>query len=289
MRTKNKNIVVIMLLLSMLMLFTTQIYASGTTPIGLNENDKAEIGKIVSRVSEKISGSSENATKIQIKTKDPATEDTETTGLTTVIEFKEAENKIIFHQDNFIKADKKEAKKALEYFIEELRTSSVSNNGQQNIMTMIQESNDRVAAMMIPLIFDESQADLFTAYKIIHPFLAVLSIVLGIGAYIIIFLLILSTVIDMLYIGLPVWREKVSENSKGSSNPFGVSYEALTTVKEIEAGLTDNSGGYRNAYLLYFKRRALSYILLGICILYLVAGQLGGIISFILNLVSGFM
>lgn len=45
--------------------------------------------------------------------------------------------------------------------------------------------------------------------------------------------------------------------------------------------------GYYNIYFEYLKRRSLSYIVLAICITYLICGGLSGIISFVLNLVSG--
>ena len=278
----SRKIVGLIVFMLMLITFSTQsVFAA--TEIFLNANDSPTIGEIVERISNEVDPESGATDTISIKTKDAQAE-----GRTiAVFKYVGDELKLTFDEEAFAKADQKEAKKVLELFIDELRESSISSNNQQAIMTSIQESDSKVASMMIPLIFDNSQADLFSAYKIVYPFLQVLGVVLGIGAYIIILLLLGSTVVDLLYIGLPVWREKA--DSKGSSHPFGVSYEAMTTVKEVESGLTGNDGAYRNAYVIYFKRRALSYIVLAICILYLIAGQLGGIITFVLNLVSGFM
>lgn len=278
----NKRLIRVILVLLMLLMITTQsVFA--TTTIPLNTNDSVEVQKIVENLSKSLNKESGDTTKVSIKTKASNAEGARV----VVLEYKDSGTgkTLEFYQDDFVNADQKEAKKVLEGLVEGLRTSSISKNTQQNIMTAIQESDSKVASMMVPLIFDNSQADLFSAYKILQPFFRVLSVLLGIGAYIIIIMLLASTVIDLLYIGLPVFREKADEKEK--KHPFGVSYEALTTVKEVEAGLSESN--YRNAYILYFKRRALSYIVLGICILYLIAGQLGGIITFVLNLVSGFM
>ena len=67
----------------------------------------------------------------------------------------------------------------------------------------------------------------------------------------------------------------------------GVSFEALRTVEDVEKGVSGGDGEYRNAYLLYFKRRALTYIILAICIMYLICGGISGIIGFVLSLTTG--
>jgi hypothetical protein len=136
---------------------------------------------------------------------------------------------------------------------------------------------------MLQVTFNAMEADLWKAYQIMEPFIGLINVVLGVGCVLLILLLMFSTVMDLAYIGLPVWRE--TQDSKGKKNPFGVCYEALRTVQEVEKGLGD--GGYKNAYLLYFKRRALTYIILAICIMYLICGGLSGLISFVLGLVGG--
>lgn len=177
--------------------------------------------------------------------------------------------------------------KSMRKFVDSISDNVASPDAVQQLMGNLQDSDSSVSAVMLPLIFDSTKGDMYAAYKITSPFLNILSVVLGVGAVILILLLLFSTVMDLAYIGLPVWREAQSGKEGGKKHPFGVSYEALTTVTEIEKGLGGGDGGYRNAYLLYFRRRALTYIILAICIMYLIAGGLSGIIGFVLSLVSG--
>lgn len=178
--------------------------------------------------------------------------------------------------------------KAMKIFVDALSKVDANPDTVQQIMADIQEVDSSISTIMLPLIFQSTKGDMYQAYKITSPFLDLLSIILGVGAVILILLLLFSTVMDLAYIGLPVWREaQQSKNGNNGKNPFGVSYEALTTVKEVEKGLGGGDGGYRNAYLLYFRRRALTYIILAICIMYLICGGLSGIIGFVLSLVSG--
>lgn len=186
----------------------------------------------------------------------------------------------------FKNAKQSDVSLAMEKFTQGISDCNGNPDTVQQIMKDIQDTDSSVSSIMLPLIFNSTKGDMYAAYKIANPFLEVLSVVLGVGAVALILFLLFSTVMDLAYIGLPVWREAQANKEGGSGkNPFGVSYEAMTTVKEVEKGLGD--GGYKNAYLLYFKRRALTYIILAICIMYLICGGLSGIIGFILSLVSG--
>lgn len=201
---------------------------------------------------------------------------------------KVTEGKIQIDPVAFQEAKQKDVTKAMRLFVDAISNVGANPDTVQQIMNDLQETDSSVSAIMLPLIFESTKGDMYQAYKITSPFLNVLSIVLGIGAVALIFLLMFSTVMDLAYIGLPVWRNMQADKTQGKGkNPFGVSYEAITTVNEIEKGLTGGDGGYKNAYLLYFQRRVTTYIVLAICIMYLIGGGLSGIIGFILNLVGG--
>ena len=188
----------------------------------------------------------------------------------------------------FKEAKQKDVTKAMRIFTDAISGVGANSDTVQQIMGDLQETDSGVSSVMLPLIFESTKGDMYTAYKITSPFLNVLSIVIGIGAVCLILFLIFSTVMDLAYIGLPIWRNVQADKAQGKGkNPFGVSYEAMTTVNEIEKGLAGGDGGYKNAYLLYFQRRVITYIVLAICIMYLIGGGLSGIIGFVLSLVGG--
>ena len=180
----------------------------------------------------------------------------------------------------------KEKTKLLKEFVDGVKELG-DDDAVHTFITDINEQEESVGALMLPMIMEGTKADLYKAYKVVEPFLDVLNIVLGVGCVILILLLFASTVMDLAYIGLPVWREAQAAKGGSGKHPFGVSYEALTTVQEVEKGIGGGDGGYKNAYLLYFKRRALTYIILAICIMYLICGGISGIIAFVLSLTSG--
>ena len=276
-KTKIKRLT-IFLFLSFFIL-TQSIYAE-TETIGIDVNDRAEMVEVIESVAVKL-GAEPGATKVELKAKDGET------NKVVVFEMSDVDEVLKFNSSNFLNSESKDRRQLLKLFVEELSNSNVSANTQSYVMNRIQESDNQIASMMIPLIADTGKADLFGAFKILQPFTGPFGVLLGLGAYLIIALVMLSTLFDFVYIGLPVWREKSAEKNPDKSKPFGVSYEALTTVKDVESGLSENGGAYKNAYLLYLKRRSLTYIVLSIAILYLVSGQISAVIAFFMDMVSG--
>ena len=184
---------------------------------------------------------------------------------------------------NFEKLTANEQSKVLNYFVDNLSKSESDKDAMNNFLTNLSEGDTDISAILLAAIFASTKGDLWRAWEIMRPTMNIISTILGIAAVILIFILLCSTVLDLAYIGLPIWREKI-EKEGDKKMPFGVSWEAQSVVKEVEQSVGES---YKNGYLLYLKRRALSYILLSICIMYLITGGLSGIISFLLQMVSG--
>lgn len=141
-------------------------------------------------------------------------------------------------------------------------------------------------AELLTSLFANTKADLFTAMKWFSPFQGTLGLILGIGVIFIIVLLIASTVFDLVYIGLPMARNVMDGKAEqnGKPRPFGVSTDAVRVVTENE---DNNKGAGGNMYVAYFKKRVVTYIILAVCILYLISGQLSSVIGWLLGQVSG--
>lgn len=190
-------------------------------------------------------------------------------------------NKNIFDEK---KSD--EQHKLLKAFMSELQRVEISQEGLQYIHDDIKSINSNFAGVMIGLIYEDTKADLFTAMKMFAPFQSPLSVFFGICVIIIVTLLVLTTVIDLAAIGFSPFNEYLTSKAEKSEGkkPFGISTEAWSAMKEAQASIDK---GYKNPYPIYFKRRALTYFLLALCILYLLAGQISGLIGFLMDLVSG--
>lgn len=273
--------VIFMLCLSFPILASTE-----GTKITINTNDGKDITYALNRAGEALLKFNEDADSSDIKVAancsvSVSTSDNGDATSLVLFEF-DGTSKLTFHDENYNKLNRKDAKKVLTAFINALKDSSISSDSQQSIMDAIVESNSDVSAVMLPLVFDNTKADIFTAYKWLAPFLQVVRVIFGLGAIVVILFAISTTIIDLAFIGLPMWRESTTEKN-GGKKPFGVSYEALSTVMAVEKNLES----YQNAYLMYLKRRVTTYIVLSVAILWLVAGEMSGLIGWVLNLASG--
>jgi hypothetical protein len=211
-------------------------------------------------------------------------------GVTSTTMISVAGGKVTFNEEVYEAATEKSKKKAMKAFVSSMQDSGISAQGQQSVIDGMSSKSPDVKRMLIPLVMDSTSADLYTAMKWVNPFLPVIRLIFGIGAIVVSIMLIGSTIVDLCFIGLPIAREALNnkgEQSGGGGNkvPF-VSADAVSVIKESESAL-DSSGGYKNAYLMYFKRRVLTYIIISICLLYLVVGELGGLISWLLSLGDG--
>ncbi len=276
---KNRFSKTMFLTIVFMLCLTFSIFASSEgTKITINTNDSSDITAAIKAASEAVSNSGSEDV-VMVATASSKSEESEV----KLFSF-DGESNLYFYEDNFKQAKPKAAKKALSAFIDSLKDSSISADTQSDIMNRIQESDPDVSAIMLPMVFDNTKADIFTAYKWLAPFLGVVRVIFGLGSIVIILFVIASTIMDLVYIGLPMWREAQAEKNGGSTKkPFGVSWEALSTVQEVEK----NIGEYKNAYLMYLKRRAITYVVLSIAILWLIAGEMSGLIGWVLNLASG--
>ena len=199
-------------------------------------------------------------------------------------------NKLIISYDTTAFADlsDKEQSKATSEMLQTVAAWQLDSKSVTKIAEELEKSSNIVftKADAVAILFNNG-ADIMSALTWFMPFQGGFSTVLGVGVIIVICLLLISTVLDLVYIGLPTARMAMNANaeSKDKEVPFGISTDALRIVQQqTQTGDGKNQG---NPYLQYFKKRFLTYIILAVCILYLLSGQIGGLISGLLNLASG--
>lgn len=138
--------------------------------------------------------------------------------------------------------------------------------------------------------------DFVTANQIYQPFSGLISTILGLGAILIFAFLGLVIVCDIAYITIPPFRLVMGGDSDGGGGMGGggggaksklVSAQAVNAVQAEE-----NSGGdgkQKSALGTYFKTRIVSLIVLGLCLVYLIQGQIYVLIGWLLDLLNGFL
>lgn len=169
----------------------------------------------------------------------------------------------------------------------------VSDQTKTTWLTNLQQCNG-VGTQLMNSILQNTKPDYATANRIYEPFSGIVGTCLALGAILIMAFLGITMVLDLSYIGIPAFRMMVGGDDKGGKDgkPKFISWEAVSAVTQAECG---NGGGGQDgsgnkvAVGIYFKKRVIMLIVLGVCLLYLISGQIYTLVSWILDLVSGFL
>jgi hypothetical protein len=173
-------------------------------------------------------------------------------------------------------------------------TGGVDESTVQNWWKELQQKNG-VGSKFMTVLLQDTKPDFVAANAIWKPFSGPVGVALGLGAVIIMSLIGIVIVADIAYIALPPVRIFAAEEGGGNGGKKNIrsylfSYEATNAVKIAEnGGGNGGSGESKQALGIYFKRRVWMLIILGICLMYLVNGQIYTLVGWILDLVSGFL
>lgn len=170
---------------------------------------------------------------------------------------------------------------------------NVTDQTKTTWLTNLQQCNG-VGTQLMNSILQNTKPDYATANRIYEPFSGIVGTCLALGAILIMAFLGITMVLDLSYIGIPAFRMMVGGDDKGGKDgkPKFISWEAVSAVTQAEGG---NGGGGQDgsgnkvAVGIYFKKRVIMLIVLGVCLLYLISGQIYTLVSWILDLVSGFL
>lgn len=147
---------------------------------------------------------------------------------------------------------------------------------------------------VLAAVLNDTQPDYTSASKIWKPFSGPISTAIGVLAIAMMALLGLTMALDCAYVVIPAFQMVLdggeggeSQGNKGGGLGGLVSKAAKDAVKE-----NNNSGGNSDSKSqigTYFKKRWKELIVIGFCLLYLIQGQIWGLISWLINLVSGIL
>lgn len=160
-----------------------------------------------------------------------------------------------------------------------IQNSSISVINRNKIYSFIANSDKRVSGLVRQLSEDVS-VDMPAAYAWFRPFSSPLSVFLGCVTIAIFALLGISTVVDISFLTIPGVQWLLIRKSSENEKPRFVSLEAWEAYKH--ASIT-----HEGVLGLFFKKKAGQMIVLGICVLYLVSGNLFALVAKIVDYFQG--
>ena len=182
-----------------------------------------------------------------------------------------------------------------------------ANTDTVNQLYTYLETKEGMGTVLMASIMENTKPNFAAANKIYAPFSGTIGTILGLISIIIMALLGVTMALDIAYIVIPTVQlmlDGAEGSGGGPGGPGGhggggkkglsglVSQAAKNAVQAAGGGQGGNGqGGEANkmAIGVYFKYRWLELIVLGICLLYLVSGNIYSFVAWILDLVSGFL
>lgn len=184
-----------------------------------------------------------------------------------------------------------------------------ANSETVGILYEYLEGKDGMGSVLMASIMENTKPDFSSANKIYEPFSGVIGTILGLIAVIIMALLGVTMALDIAYITIPAVQLMLDGGEGGGSHTgmqpgqpgagggkgkglSGLVSQAARNAVQAAAGQgNQGQGGEGNKMALgvYFKYRWLELVVLGICLLYLVSGNIYSFVAWVLDLVSGFL
>lgn len=149
---------------------------------------------------------------------------------------------------------------------------------KQAIYNAVTTGIDSRLAASLPTIIDITTADLVAAYAWYVPWRSTVGMILGVLVLILTLLLVFSTILDLVYLGIPAITVFMDNSTGVLRHLLIISNDAKKVASEVA------HGSATNVYLLYFKRRCVTILIISVCILYLISGKLGDVLGWFLNI-----
>lgn len=166
--------------------------------------------------------------------------------------------------------------------------TGVTSGTVQDWWKQLQQKNG-VGSKFLNTILQNTKPDFVAANAIWKPFAEPVGVLLGVLSVVTMSLLGITIIADIMYIVLPPVRAFVGEDENGDrpliSHVF--TFDAIYAVKKAEGD--SGSGTPKQALGIFLKRRVFALILLFICLMYLVQGQIYTLCGYILDLMNGFL
>ena len=172
-----------------------------------------------------------------------------------------------------------------------------SDTGIDFMNTVAQQTG--MASTMLSTILQNTTPDYLTANRIYAPFSGVIGTILGLLSVLIMAFLGVTMGLDIAYITIPAVQMAFGGDENGGGGQDGkggfkagglISAEAKAAVKAADGGGGQGgSGEYKAAVGIYFKYRWKGLVLLAVCLLYLVQGEIYSLIGWFLDLFGGFL
>lgn len=172
---------------------------------------------------------------------------------------------------------KKNRKKAMNAFAEGIQMETLSVDAKQKISHAISEVEDGYSSGILNKILEGTKADTIGAMQKVAEYVPTVRTVMGVLIVVGSFWVVFMTVIDIIYVNVPVFQTFFPPDKREGLVP--VTRTAQSAVAEVNA-----NNNYGMATLVYLKKQVPFYIVSLIIVGILITGRTGDFIQKVLSL-----
>lgn len=203
---------------------------------------------------------------------------------------------IVVDIDNYSAMSMSNREKVMNIVLPIIRDSKVSSTNRNKIYNFIAQTDTPVSSL-IKQLGDNVKPDYYKAYSYFRPFQGGIGTILGFVAILIMALLAFTMVMDLAYINIPgfqwmIDKGKVKLEEKTEKGTMAARGKSLLVSNEAKAAVElslQNNGTGASVMGIYFKSKVKQLVMLAICLLYLISGQIYTLVASIVDAFNNFV
>lgn len=194
---------------------------------------------------------------------------------------KQEDNVVLeINQDVYSKLSQNEKEEFMGICLQKVQDSNISAINKNKVYNFFLNNDSSVAGLVYKMS-EDVRVDIPGAKTLMKPMENPMSIILALVTVIIFVSLGLSMVLDIGYITIPALQLMIqSKKDPINIRPDLISLEAWDAVKVAEISK-------RTALSIYFKNKTGQLLVLGVCVLYLVSGNLYSLVAYLVDHLQG--
>lgn len=167
-------------------------------------------------------------------------------------------------------------------------TDDTVNNWLQDL-----QQHPGVGSKLLANIMEQVKPDYVNGNRIFEPFAGPLNTLIALVIIVVMIMLTLTFAMDLAYLNIPIFQSfivnSISERGGGGGSRFTNFFVGREALQAIEESENSSNGKYKNPNGVYLKKRFIGVALLGLCLLYLIQGQIFTLVGMLMDLLGGFL
>ena len=186
------------------------------------------------------------------------------------------ESVLYFSNQEYSKLDTDTRKAFMKKALKLIAESNMGTQAKAKAYNFIADQ-DAPVTQAIRYLQSDASADLAEARNWLRPFSGLMGTIMGVVALMTFIFLTASVIFDLAYLSLPM-VQGILEHGEENKRPFGVSREAYRSLRDVE-----KNPKFKGILSVYFSRRLPVFIGIGICLGYIVSGNIYDFIVFFVD------